>query len=373
MPTWSDWSGLDSAGHISAPLPSIFVQYRYAITEKVYLTDAGSMSKIVPGEWELRILDESDAERFHQHVVVRFDVFYGIDSFFGLSLLTFFVWTYNTDAEVITTTVPDPVETMGDMAEQGYMQPGGGSTYTAQYGYIAESTANGDSGDGYWYSPIYELALPPGSRFEVLKHTIGVPLLAGTQVPFLANRLMAIQVRTAMGGAFGSLTDEAGFLRIADPTGGNLMQRYWRRPDAMVTRPMPTSASEPSIWKDAQNTMWLACRKALAFRLYRSRDDGYTWEDVEIMLWPDGYTNPFATGGMAGRVYTIATKSGDLWFRSSADQFTGQTRIAQVSDPHQIQQGRSADELLVFPTAGGDVYRSTDGGKTWVAVETSAV
>ena len=365
MATWSDWSGLDSAGTIFAPLPSIFVQYRYAITEKVYLTDPGSLSKIVPGEWELRVLDESNVERFHQHVAVRFDVFYAIDAFFGVSVLTFFVWTYNQGAEVITTTVPDPVETMGDMAEQGYLQPGGGSTFTAQYGYITESTANGDSGDGYWYSPVYALALPPGSRFEVLKHTIGVPLLA--------NRLAAIQVRTATGGAFGSLTDEAGFLRIADPTGGDLMQRYWWRPDAMVTRPMPTSASEPSIWKDATNTLWLACRKALAFRLYRSRDDGYTWEDVEIMLWPDGYTQPFAAGGMAGRVYTIATKGGELWFRSSADQFTGCTRIAQVSDAHQIQQGRSADELLVFPTAGGIVHRSTDGGKTWVAVETSAV
>jgi len=366
MPTWSEWESLNSQGVIQAPLPSIYFQYRYAITERVYFTDPWSLSMRVPGVWELRILDPNDVVIFHQTVEIRFDVFYYMDQFFGTRLLTFFAWTYAASAEVITTTVPDPVETMGDMAEQGYMQPGGGSTFTADYGYITESTANGDTGDGFWYSPMYALAIPVGSRFEVIRHTVGVPLIT--------PREAAIQIRTATGGTFGSLTDTADFLRIADPTGGDIMQRYLVAPSGMFTRgPMLTSASEPSVWKDATNKMWLGARKSLAFRLYSSEDDGYAWSDEEQIMWPDGYTNPHATGGMGDRVFTVANKGGTVWFRSNADKFTGQVKVGDSAEPHQIQQGRTADELFVFPTAGGTIYRSSDGGRTWTEVATTQV
>lgn len=227
-----------------------------------------------------------------------------------------------------------------------------------------------DSGsdDGYWYSPIYEIAIQPGSKFNVLFHNIGVDAWG--------NRFLAIQTRTAAGGTFGSLIDVPGYIRLADPSSGRIIQRETIS-GVTQRRPILRAADSPSMWKDSTNRLFLAAHKTNAYRLYDSYDDGYLWGAVldgngsDVVIWEDGYSN-YHTAGLGGNLIgSLAGKGGRVWFKSSMDNFITPALVVASSEPYQLVAGNKPGDAIHAVSAGpsGKIMQSNNGGLTWVEVE----
>jgi hypothetical protein len=209
-----------------------------------------------------------------------------------------------------------------------------------------------------YQSAIYEVPLEAGALLKVPFHNVGAFML-----PKRAN----ISIRTFGSGAIGSLYDQAGFVRYAIPKASDLYQLESADGGRSFYRlPIRPSLTSPVIFKDDHNRLYCGGWKGVSYYLLISQDDGRRWEVFQTDIWPKGVTDIDGTCLQDGTTVWIGKSAGDLWCKSSRDNFATAYKIgSHGGGTYRVARGTPLSGELIISNGQNSTFQSSDGGQTW--------
>lgn len=259
------------------------------------------------------------------------------------------------------------------VSEAGGMEIGGGNNFTDQGGIVSD----------WWDSPVYNMDIPVGAELEIL--------FAGAQGGILPQNLL-FQFRFDQAGGIGSYLDRHGALRLGLPIRNRVfIARTYYGHAAQSRREHIRFATDPQLWKDASNRMYIMAHVGGAgqrqWMLWYSDDEAvtlrplvYTAESLEnddpdlegkqVAPWKGSFRDAKARPRKQGGYVSIAILNSDIYCLLSPDNITAGP--AKKVAPHagkevMLEVGSSSDgreRFLVFDGYGLQL-ESYDGGTTW--------
>jgi photosystem II stability/assembly factor-like uncharacterized protein len=129
--------------------------------------------------------------------------------------------------------------------------------------------------------------------------------------------------------------------------------------------PVPTRATLTGVWFEGRDLGWAVGHDSV---ILRTRDGGSSWERVYwapedespfLDVWFSDADNGFAIGAYGS--FYVTADGGETWdfVPVAEDDF----------QPHLNHIAHAADGTLYLAAEAGTVFRSDDGGETWVALE----
>ncbi len=201
----------------------------------------------------------------------------------------------------------------------------------------------------------------------------GAALAAPAELVPLADRSLLLDGQ-AIGGRL-VVVGERGHILVSDDAGQNWQQR-----------PVPTRATLTSVFFIDERSGWAAGHDAV---ILRTTDGGANWRqvyaDVEgerpiLDLWFRDANSGFAVGAYG--LFLVTVDGGDTWQEQpfalqqgagfepdegSADTSWFEAEMELEEDVHFNQLRESAAGRLYIAAEAGHVYRSDDGGGSWLA------
>lgn len=229
-----------------------------------------------------------------------------------------------------------------------------------------------------WMSPTYRMDIPVGAVLDRVFDHWQVGRLQPEALYSFAFKPGTPKIST--------LLDVPGAVRSAYPNTINLrLHHTYHGAASSIERYRIENASNPSVWKDKSNRLWLGCFDANHYKLFYSHDDGRTfkaktYEDPldrdekgfpkvkEIEIWNKSYKHPNTVGTETDLVMSIAVRSSGIYFKTSLDNFISARKVAGTkgTGPYNLVQRTQAGQAQLVITNGVDHYLiSNDGGVTW--------
>jgi len=354
---WSNWTSIKSDGTIPDQLlPCEAFQARWFLEWDYDITDPARMSDTLNGRWKWQIVPVGGGDHiFVSETKVRVMVvwlYFG----FGISGV---VWWWDSSGDRVLTTIPvwsnRPLDGQGNPiwageggnwsdyshpsaegTEQPYCDPGSGNQFADPTVYVQT----------FWHGPIYNIAIPQNSKWEVPFHNVGATWLI---------KLANLQMRTRKGGDTGGCIDVPGIARNGHRV-SQVATQLWTQDGGVHTnlRRIWSDVGSPQLDKDRENVLYCLGEKGTNWMLWRSENDGYTW-DAGMSIWPSGYSNarmvPLPSGGM---LY-IAAK-GNVVYSQRSDGAGRQTVCSSGTPPFSLVYDDRWGAMVIDST--GKVWRS---------------
>jgi hypothetical protein len=383
------WRHVNSQGVI-ADTPGTRLQYRFTFHEEVPVIVPLMDGTLIKGYWHVQILDAAGGLVMDQEVEVR-----GLVVSLNLVGVAFYVFLPDDSGTKVKTTLADgsSPEFMGPeegiWTDDTWENPGWGQ------------------GDFYlwatWTSPVYQVVIPGGARFRIVKHTVGIVTLR----PAVAS----IETRLEAGAAAAALrSPEHGMVWLARPVSNGIEvigtvdlrgvatqapALPWS-PDAPVcSAPLRsllpvTNASRPALVR-------LRCRThlALVYQQGQAVWAAHCWtngQDTPAGTWSDPMrlasnctllaVAPTPDGSM---LYLLVKQGGQVCRVACAAEFVDGYKVFREGTPEPVilDDGSPfpalADQLHSLFISGGvatlvaaggltvEAYTSNDGLRTWRA------
>lgn len=212
-----------------------------------------------------------------------------------------------------------------------------------------------------YYSAPYKLTVQPGYIFDAVRDVVGLGFL-DKEATYL------VSFKEAAGFGYWLDTNSAAHFAIPNAGIGSgllIQSRTARRGNGPKMEPTSQSAflnglAQPHLTKTSDAFLWLlASDQARIGRLYRSGDDGLTWEIVAVKK--DGITTDVIMFGSDynlldmkpsphGGNYMLAAKDGVLYFQQFPRPFEQNRTIGPARSGHTYkigaQLGRTADGTI---------------------------
>ncbi len=338
---WSAWKGCNSQGVIDASLlPCEYMQMRWMVAWEVDLNQPLLSTQYLKGKWTWRIRGPSDEVYLDQDIEVQFFlVSIGVP---GLQLYTGYLVDSLTKIETRVPVTPVILGNPQGLGEEASLE----GDMTNRTVYIAF----------WWQAPYYQLQLPEGCRVEVPFRNVGYAWLV---------KLAQVQFRTGSVGGVATYADAVGIHRVVEPVGGLLSQLYSRNSaHTYELRRVGPQLTSPQVNKLPDNTLLVLGKLGQAdWRLAWSQNDGLTWEG-EMPIWTAEYTDVKLQVARDGTILSLARHGGQLWVKTSLDNYTSARKIGPANRPFELALERATGRLIA--TDGISVmYISEDSGLTW--------
>lgn len=370
--TMTPFTSDQSDGTLPNAEPSTRFQYSHYVNWQTTASASPGLGREGKGTWHIQLIDPSNNVIFEQIVSTIITVI-----FFGFEL----VWYYYGTQDVFVTTiiggqsVTEPLSSQYVIGtEEGYMIPGGDDV--PAYG------SDGGIVSAAYYSPIYIMDVPVGTKLHVVSDTwgLGVQTRPEWQWSFLLG-----------GSAVSSFFDQStgmtwqAFTQSTGTVVQNTRQLRFGTDVQNVVTIYPAAAHYAKLFRIGTSVFCVADIGGL--RLFETRDDGVTWgqpmayfQDVSVLaacpsldggqIFIYGTANTTTSAWNHGDVvFLIVQRDGAAWTVRNSGKVTTPNMPTQKIAGMDFAGGTLV--LSVNLTSTMSIYQSTDEMQNWTEVTIS--
>lgn len=376
LPLDSDAGVFQLRKWIQAVIP---IDHLVSVDQSAFLGMGQSLDfKTIKADFKYQLVTPSGQVIFEQTVEISMTCTTMSFTVFGGLSVGMFTWYVPANGVKIKTTIINGQTITPENPAWSYTWPKSLATPFTEQGYVIPDSL-GDFGidyglaEGWYMGPVYEMRIPVGTKLKIIFDRWQSRI----------TRNPSWQFRFDEGGTFATTTDVPGALRLATPQGNKIpVTHTYSGPSEMVERASIYRATNPSLFKDNTNKLYIGAIVDSAYRLFWSQDDGSTFhpytildsdqKEVPMTIWDSTYNNPVATMTTSGAIVSLAQKGGHLYFKSSADQFSAARYVTPVkkSEPFNLVETSPSGSPVLVATNGRDIIlQSADGGVSWSLIQ----
>lgn len=411
----TNWRSIQSDGTLPNEGAASEVQYRRFLNWSVDLDIIGIGSTSGTGRWTIQILNGSSVI-FEQKVELTLRIV-------SLGAVGLSLFTWQVTREKITTTwiapaaanvvsnipgivAPISVDNtngsgivydannvilnpgqVNSVTNPSWMRVLGGAAPTSEFGTMIQGGGSGVAVPGipaiieaFWQSPVYEYSLPSGCRLHVVMDSWGLGANSRPEWQFSFEEASA---------DFSATLDRQGAIRMITTRGRALDMRLTYDSQSLLQRRAPLkNASNPQLWRDESNRIWMLALHNNQWKLwysdlggfdllpaiYSNSNDDETNTGEQVALFPDSFTNVDIAPRKGGGYAAIGQRSGKVFFIASSDGIVpGPMKEVGLHNnlPCKILVGATSDgsARMEILDGGETHYESLDGGLEWVSIQ----
>lgn len=399
LPAWKNFTTerdpstpIDAVSPYDAPLNQF--QVGHTIEWEFMTTGGGALGMMVGmgieagqavGVFEFKLMEGATVS-FWQRVELTFTwtaLSFGGFAGGGLDLFTWAFTKEKIDTYVIDSAPTDKHPTSPDPNNPAWRYTIGGAA-TSEFG-IAIPGGGPESGNGvgimggqissFWQGPLYQNARIAGKAgLDIIRDraNVSAPL---ARLPLWHIR--AVEGADEIDAYFMSLQP----LAKAFARSGRVYYSLATLPGTDQERGVVGDGAEPSIGEDLAGIQFAHIlapdQKVYEFHSYdtghtwrrrRKRKDATTTDEVDVVVWEQGYNMPRMVPLEDGHRGTVTYKNGALWFSTSRDNFQGAILVANVKNQDAYELSVDDAGVYFVSSAGRQEFYSDQGGQVWKPV-----